>query len=109
MQTLARVFFHVDPCDADLLDAMLRFYSDVSACANGCFVLCDLIALGQISVEVVLSCKFIQATDLRSAGKTKQYGIFNDLLIHSGEGAWVSEAHRTDLRIGPFTIDGWIR
>ena len=52
---LAGVFFHVDPADADALSATVGLHIDVAVLGEGQFVLGNLVALGQVGVEIVLA------------------------------------------------------
>ena len=57
MLELAGVFFEVDADDADLLGAALAVDLDPAALAQGLLVLRDLVALGQVGIDVVFARK----------------------------------------------------
>ena len=98
VHTLARVLLQVDAGDADALRrAVGQPDVDVAAGADGRFVLGNLVALGQVGVEVVLAGKQVVAGNLAAGGQAHLHGVFHGHVVHLGQGAGV--AQRDDAQV----------
>ncbi len=68
-------------------------------------VLGDLIPLGEIWVEVLLSVKFGGGVDGAVECQAGCEAPSDSSLGHGGQGAWVAKTHRTHMGVGFSTID----
>ena len=60
----------------------------------------DLVAFGQIRVEVVLAGPHGQGVDAAAAGQAHLDGVFHGFDVGHGQGAGHAQAHGTDQGIG---------
>src|SRR5215469_14557314 len=100
MQALAGVFFQMHACDANALaSASLRGDFDVAVLGKRLVVLRDLVALGEIGIEVILAGKDRVLANLAVEGHRREYREFHRQSIEHRESAWQPEAHRTNIRV----------
>src|SRR5207249_8103732 len=64
------------------------------------FVLGDLVALGEIGIEIVLAGEAGMVVDGAVQGKGGAHGHFDGALVEHGKCAWEAEADRTDIGVG---------
>ena len=97
---LACVLLQVDPVDADHL--VLPVHPDVHMAVqtHGTWHLGDLVRLGQIRVEIVLSVEFAVLVDLAVHGIACLDDVFHRLPVQNGQGTGQSGAYRTAAGIG---------
>src|SRR5690606_17797261 len=69
VQILAGILFHVDAGDAGALDFAAQLELQTTALGEGLLELADLVALGQIRIEVVLAREDALLTDLQAKGE----------------------------------------
>ena len=105
MQRFARVFFQVSAHQAHglFLGHTLDFGHEKFHCAtlhHRDLKLADLVALGQIRVEVILARKNALRRDVRANGKAELNGPLHGTLVHHWQGAGQSEVHGAGLCIG---------
>ena len=94
---LARVLLHMDAGDADLFAAVQL---DVTVLADGHVVLADLVRLGQIRVNVVLSVHLAHPVDLAVRGEPRRDGVLHHPLVHHGEAARLTGADGAAVGVG---------
>jgi hypothetical protein len=100
VHAFARVLFHVQPRDADALDAGRRGDVDEAVLGERLVELRDLIALGEIGIEVIFAGEDRAFADLAMEGERGQRGEFDCAPIQDGQRARQAEADRTDVGIG---------
>ena len=99
VQELAGVLLHVDAGDAEALAAVLRLDIEPAADADRLFELGDLVALGEVGVEVVLAGKDRALGDGAVGGQAGHDREFDDLLVQHRQSAGEAEADRAGLGI----------
>src|SRR5439155_6570201 len=100
MKRFSSVLFKMDPHKPDPLPAAPGADLDTAADAERPIVLGDLVALGEIRIEVVLSG---EDAPFRDRGADRETGHDRETdrpLVQHGKHPRKSEAHRTDLGIG---------
>ena len=100
MLELAGVFFEVDADDADLLGAALAVDFDPAALAQGLLVLRDLVALGQVGIDVVFARKNAAMLDLAMEGHAGHNRQLDGATVDHGQGAGLAGTHRADMGVG---------
>ena len=100
MQALPCIFFEVEPGDADFFLAALDVDLDESMLGEGFVVLRNLVALGQVGIEIILPCEYGSLVDAALQGHRRQSREFDGLAIQHGQGAGESQTHRADIRVG---------
>jgi hypothetical protein len=97
MDRLAGVLLEVDAADADLAREALDLDGQAAELEDGRLVLGDLVALGEVRVEVVFPCKHARRPDSaieREAGDERErHGVAVQHGHHAGE----TEAYRTGV------------
>ena len=101
MQRLARVLFHVDAREADepALPAGVDLHS--AATRQRPLVLRNLVALGQVGIEVVLPREHRPFLHLAAEGEGGGDGIIDGPAVQHRERAGQPDAHRADVGVGP--------
>ena len=99
MEALAGVLFHVKAGDADALGAVGRGHIDIAVLGERLVELGDLVALGQIGVEVVLAGEDGALADLAVECERGQRGELDGALVEDGQGSGQAEASGTDVGI----------
>ena len=104
VQRLARVFFEVGTLQAhgfaNGLFAHFQEERHLAALHYGDLKLADLVALGQVGVEVVFARKNAALGDVRVDGQAEFDGSFYGADVHHGQRAGQGHVHRTSLRVG---------
>ena len=100
VQALARVFFQVHARDADLLRAVRGFDLDVAVLGQRLVVLRNLIALGQVGIEVVLAREDGGFANLAVQRGRGEDGELHRALVQHRQSTRHSQAHRTDIGVG---------
>ena len=93
------VFFQVKPRDANPFLGAANFDFQPATGSEGQFVLRDLVALGQIGVEIVFSGEARMFVDRAIQGERGTHGHFDGALVHDGESSRQAEAHRADVGV----------
>src|SRR5262249_33108365 len=98
----ARVFFHVNPRDADVVVGrpVVAVRCDPSARSEWPLVLGDLIALRQVRVEVVLARENRRLVNLASESERFAARANDGPPIEHRQRSGQSEAHRTEMCVG---------
>ena len=100
MLEFAGVFFEVDADDADLLGAALAVDFDPAALAQGLLVLRDLVALGQVGIDVVFARKNAAGLDLAMEGHAGHNRQLDGAAVDHGQGTGLAGAHWTNVSVG---------
>ena len=101
VETLAGVLFHVQAGDADALCSSVgRGNLDESMLGDGLVELRDLVALGQVGIEVIFAGEDGALTHLAVDGQRGQRGKLDGLLVEHRQGAGQAQANRADVGIG---------
>ena len=92
----------VDGADARRIAGLLGRNGDIQRAAqhHRLLILADLVALGQIRVEVVLAGKDGDRCDLRADGQPETDGMLDRLPIEHRQGAGQTQVHGAGLGVG---------
>ena len=104
MNGLARILFHMNSGQTKCFRALTRIDNYGSSVANGGFVLGNLVALGQVRVEVVFAGVFIVFANSAAQGQSQSGSRSNHAPVRLGEGAGQTQRNRTNLGIGGLSI-----
>ena len=100
MQRLTRIFLEVSPCQADCFArAVVQRDSDFPLSHDRQRHLRDLVALGQVRVEVILASKDRRASDLSARGQAKLDGHSQHGFIQHRQNARQTQINRVGLRV----------
>jgi len=97
---LAGVLLHVDAPDADALPRAADLDLDVTVLSDGQFVLGDLVALGQVGVEIVLTREAALAGDRAAGGERHAQGIVHHGPVEHGQHPRHAQADRAGVGVG---------
>ena len=100
VQALARVFLQVRAHQAHRLLLVAQEEAHLAALHHRDFELADLVALGQIGVEVVLAGELVHGTDGAVGGQGHLHGILHHCFVQHRQNAWHAEAHRAGIGVG---------
>ena len=100
MKRLARILFHVHTRDADAARPAVRLELDCPGRRKRAVVLRDLVALGEVRIEVVLAREDGDVVDGAAKGVRGAYRQFDGAAVQDGQGARHAEAHRADVGVG---------
>lgn len=100
MERLAGVFFQVQPRNTDSFCATMVFDLDPAAGGQRKFELGDLIALGQIRIEIILARESGMFVHSAVEGQSGAHAHFYGTLIEYWQSAGKAEANRTNVGIG---------
>ena len=104
---LAGVIFHVDAGDVNAFDAGCKLDVEPAAQGDGLIELGDLVALGEIRIEVILAGEDGLRLDFAVEGKPAAYGEFNGVAAENRQRAREAEAHGADVGVRSVTgFDG---
>ena len=104
---LARVFFEVRARDADApRAAVVEHDVDVPAGDDRQFVLADLVALGQVGIEIILAGEHRARRDPRADREPEHHRHAHRLAVEHRQHARVAEVDQVGLRIGRRTKGG---
>ena len=97
---LARVLFQVQTFDPHFPDApVLHIQDDGPLADDGALELTDLIALGQIGVEIVLAFRNGGRVDPGLQAQSGTNRLFDAILVHHGKHSRHGGVHEGDLRV----------
>ena len=103
----ARVFLEVRARDVDHAFAAVRQANRQTAARDDRqLVLADLVALGQVGIEVILAREHRAWRNLRVEGEAKPDGHVHRGPIEHGQDAWQAEVDRASLRVGRGAVGG---
>ena len=100
MVEFAGVFLHVDAPDADALPRAADLDLDLAVLGDGQFVLGDLVALGQVGVEIVLAREAALAGDGAAGGERHAQGVVHHGPVEHGQHPRHAQADRADVGVG---------
>ncbi len=99
VDALAGVLFHVQAGDADALGAVRCRDLDPAMLGEGLVELGDLVALGQVGIEVIFAGEDAALADLAVEGEGGQGGELDGALVEDGQGSGQAEADRADVGV----------
>lgn len=100
MDVLARVVLHVDASDADALLALVRMDDDVPMLGHGQFELRNLVAHGQVGIEIVLAGEEGATIDGAIHGHGHLDRVFHGPGVQHRQHARHARADRTGVLVG---------
>ena len=101
VQALARVLLQMQPLDADDHPLATEEIDDDLALAHDrVFELADLIALGQIGIEIVFAVEHRPEIDLRLQAKPSADGLRDAALVDHRQHAGHGRVHQAHMRVG---------
>ncbi len=101
MQTLTGVLFHVQSRDADAFRASIsRGNVDPSVLREWLVVLRNLVALGQVGIEIVFAGKNRALIHCAMQGQRRQGREFDGFCIQHRQSPREPQAYRADVRVG---------
>ena len=101
MERFAGVLFKVETLDPDLAaGAVLQIDGDLALANDRLFVLADLIALGQIGIEIILAVKNAEQIDLGVQAKAGLDRLFNTIFVDHGQHPGHGGINQRDMFIG---------
>ncbi len=100
VQALARVFFQVQAGDADLLRAAVDLDLDGAMLGQRLVVLRNLVALGQVGIEIILAGKDRSFVDAAVQRHGRQRGELHCLAVQHRQGSRQAQADGTDVGVG---------
>ena len=100
MEAFAGILFHVQAGDADALWACVGVgISMYAVLGEGLVELGDLVALGQVGIEVIFAGEDGAFADLAVKGERGQRGEFDGAAIEDGQRTGQAEADRADVGV----------
>jgi hypothetical protein len=99
VQALAGVFFEVQAGDADSLADPVRLDVDPAKLGQRLVVLRNLVALGQVGIEVIFPRENRGLIDSAIQRHRRQRGELHGFLVQHGQSPRQSQAHRANVRI----------
>ena len=103
MDVLAGIIFHMDTGDAYLFRSLSCLNHEVPVLAQGKLELGDLVAAGQIGIEIVLSGKNGVQVDGTVGSQTHQCRKMHGLMVYSGQGPGHACAHLAGVGVRLFS------
>jgi hypothetical protein len=100
VQALARVFFQVHAGNADLPRAAGGWNFDAAELGKRFIVLRDLVALGQVGVEIILAREDRALVDAAVQCHGREHGKLHRLSVQNRQSAEQAEADRANIGIG---------
>ena len=100
VQTFARVFFEVRARELHRVRLTIVHEVHATTLHHGGLELADLVALGQIGVEVVFARKDRHRRDVRTERQAQTNGALDGPLVHHRQGAGQGQVHSAGLCIG---------
>jgi len=100
VQILGGVFFEMEAGDADALLCTAVIDFDPAVGGQRQFVLGDLVAFGQIRIEIILASEARMLVDGAVQCQRGAHGQFDGAFVQNRKGAGESKAYGTDIRIG---------
>ena len=100
MQIFGGVFFKMEARDADALLCAFMIDLDPAICGEGQLVLRDLVALGQIGIEIVFAGEARMLVDGAIQGERGAHGQFDSAFVQNRQRAGQAEADRAHIRVG---------
>ena len=83
---------------------LAQAHVEVAVVANRGFVLGNLVALGQVGVEVVFAGKQVVAPNLAVGGQAHFHGKLHRRAVHLGQGAGVAEGDDREVGVGGHAV-----
>ncbi len=100
MDGLARVFLEVRPGNADTLLIAVRIADEQFAVLDDRqLILADLVALGQVRIEVVLAGEYRTRRDRRVNGESELRGHAHNFGVQNRQDAGIAEVDQAGLGI----------
>ena len=93
---LGGIFFEVNTSQVNATKTSIEVATDTERL----IILGDLVSLGEIWVEVVLTVKLADLSNRTMESKSEQNGVFNRFLVGDWECSWQTQTHRTRVKIG---------
>ena len=100
MHGLACVFFHVRTGYVDGFHIVADYDFQFAVFDNRQIQLADLIAFGQVGIEVVFAVEHVFPVDFRIQSQTQFDGFFNDFTVHYRQYARQRAFHYAGVRVG---------
>ena len=100
VQRLAGVFLEVGAHQAHGLLLVAEVEADLAALHDGDFELADLVALGQVGIEIILAREDAARSDGGSQRQPELDRALDGAHVHHGQGAGQREVDRAGLRVG---------
>ncbi len=100
MQRLAGVLFKMKTGDADALFAAVVIDLDPTAGGEGQFELRNLVALGEVGIEIILPGKTGMLVNGAVESECGAHTQFHGTLIEDGKSARKAEANRAGICVG---------
>jgi hypothetical protein len=99
VQALARVFFQVRAHQSHGLFLVAEEEAHLAALHHRDLKLADLVALGQVGVEVVLAREHALLGDVRTQREAEADGVRHRFAVHHRQRARQRQVHRASLRV----------
>ena len=99
MDELAGVLLQMDPVEPDLPRTGGGLDGDAASFTHRQVVLRDLVALGQIRIEVVLAGEHRRAAQLRAHRQTHAQGHLHRIVVQDGQRTGHAQADRTGVLV----------
>ena len=96
----ARIFFQVGAHQAHGFFLVAQIKADLAALHHGDFKLADLVALGQVGVEIIFAGKNAARGHVRAQGQAQLDGAFDRLFVHHRQRAGQGQADGAGLGVG---------
>ena len=100
VQGLARVLFQMRTHETDRFFRLAQEKLHLTAHHHGDLKLADLVAFGQIGVEIIFSRKNAALRNLATHGQAKLNGALNCCAVHHWQGAGEGQIHSAGLGVG---------
>ncbi len=100
MQRLAGVLFKMKTSDADALRPAVVFDFDPTAGGQGQFELRDLVALGEVGIEIIFAGKAGMLVNGAVECQGRAHAQFHGALIEDGQSARKAKANGTGIGVG---------
>jgi len=100
VQRLARVFFEVGTHQAHGFLLVAQEELDLAALHHRNFKLADLVALGQVGVEIVFAGENAHGRNVGAEGQSQFDSASNSLSVHHGQRAGQRQVYGAGLRVG---------
>src|SRR5690606_6647035 len=99
VHVLPGVFFQMNAGDAHRLPLSVDVYVEPAAGGERRVVLADLIALGQVRIEVLLAGELAYSVDIAAQSQSRAHRQLRGPRVHDGQRARPSETHGTNVAV----------
>jgi hypothetical protein len=106
VQVLGGVFLHVDAREVHRLLLVSHLEGELPAQVQRVLELGDLVALGEVRIEVILAVEAALAAHVAAQRQPRDGGQLHGALVGHGQRTGKPEAHRTHVRVGLRTVRG---